>query len=72
MFENIEIKIVPGAGIEPARPKALDFESSASTSSAIRATQIVSANIEINIVFQNFCCLKIYHQAVVSKENIAG
>ncbi len=28
---------VPGAGIEPALPKELDFESSASTSSAIRA-----------------------------------
>jgi site-specific DNA recombinase len=29
--------MVPGAGIEPARPKAQDFESSASTSSATRA-----------------------------------
>ena len=28
---------VPGAGIEPALPKELDFESSASTSSATRA-----------------------------------
>ena len=28
---------VPGAGIEPARPKAQDFESSASTNSATRA-----------------------------------
>ena len=29
--------LVPGAGIEPALPKELDFESSASTSSATRA-----------------------------------
>ena len=29
--------LVPRAGIEPARPKALDFESSASTSSATEA-----------------------------------
>ncbi len=28
---------VPGAGIEPALPKELDFESSASTNSATRA-----------------------------------
>ncbi len=30
-------RLVPGAGIEPARPKTLDFESSASTNSATRA-----------------------------------
>jgi site-specific DNA recombinase len=30
-------RLVPGAGIEPALPKKLDFESSASTSSATRA-----------------------------------
>ncbi len=29
---------VPWAGIEPARPKTLDFESSASTSSATKAS----------------------------------
>ena len=36
---------VPGAGIEPARPKAQDFESSASTSSATRAFGIGTANL---------------------------
>ena len=35
-FSNISLN-VPGAGIEPARPKAQDFESSASTNSATRA-----------------------------------
>ena len=30
--------LVPGAGIEPALPKELDFESSASTNSATRAS----------------------------------
>jgi hypothetical protein len=38
---------VPGAGIEPARPKAQDFESSASTSSATRAFQNLGANLTI-------------------------
>ena len=33
----INSRLVPEAGIEPARPKAQDFESSASTSSATRA-----------------------------------
>jgi hypothetical protein len=33
--------MVPGAGIEPARLAALDFESSASTSSAIPAWDIM-------------------------------
>jgi hypothetical protein len=32
--------LVPGAGIEPARPKTLDFESSASTNSATRAFRL--------------------------------
>ncbi len=30
--------LVPGAGIEPALPKELDFESSASTNSATQAS----------------------------------
>ncbi len=34
---NFEEVFVPGEGIEPSRPKALDFESSASTSSATQA-----------------------------------
>ena len=42
-FTNSNKAIVPEAGIEPALPKELDFESSASTSSATRAS--VSANI---------------------------
>ena len=36
---NIKILLVPGAGIEPARLSARDFESRASTYSAIPATQ---------------------------------
>lgn len=36
--------MVPGAGIEPARLAALDFESSASTSSAIPAWDIMLDN----------------------------
>lgn len=36
-----EYQLVPGAGIEPARLAALDFESSASTSSAIPAWDIM-------------------------------
>ena len=40
--------IVPRAGIEPARLAALDFESSASTSSAIWAySNLTGANIDI-------------------------
>ena len=40
--------IVPRAGIEPARLAALDFESSASTSSAIWAySNLTDANIDI-------------------------
>src|SRR5690606_3963346 len=35
---NISEALVPWAGIEPARPKTLDFESSASTSSATKAS----------------------------------
>ena len=34
--------MVPKAGLEPARPKALDFESSTSTNSIIRAIKRIS------------------------------
>ena len=42
---------VPGAGIEPALPKELDFESSASTSSATQAFLSDRAAAKILILF---------------------
>lgn len=38
-----ETLVVPGAGIEPARPKAPDFKSGMSTSSIIRAHRVETA-----------------------------
>ena len=43
--------LVPEAGIEPALPKELDFESSASTSSATRALRYWAANIKLYLLF---------------------
>lgn len=47
--------IVPRAGIEPARLAALDFESSASTSSAIWATQNCFAKVNNFLFIANIC-----------------
>ena len=42
---------VPGAGIEPALPKELDFESSASTSSATRASAVLGSKYKTLFAF---------------------
>ena len=43
--------LVPEAGIEPALPKELDFESSASTSSATRATAVLGCKYKTLFAF---------------------
>ena len=43
--------LVPEAGIEPALPKELDFESSASTSSATRASAVLGCKYKTLFAF---------------------
>ena len=43
--------LVPEAGIEPALPKELDFESSASTSSATRASAVLGSKYKTLFAF---------------------
>ncbi len=44
---SIDVPMVPKAGIEPARPWAVDFESTASTNSATPAQKCVLENVVI-------------------------
>ncbi len=46
-LRSIYILVVPKAGIEPARPWAVDFESTASTNSATPAQKCVLENVVI-------------------------
>lgn len=44
---SLDVLMVPKAGIEPARPWAVDFESTASTNSATPAQKCVLENVVI-------------------------
>ncbi len=51
-----ELRYVPKAGIEPAHPKVLDFESSASTNSATSASEfktLLNFGWQIYLFFDN-------------------
>ncbi len=51
---------VPQEGIEPPRLSALDFESSASTNSATKASLKQTANLNQKSIFQNANANKLY------------